>query len=250
MVCIAFNWILDQCSSPLYFFPTVFPSLVCLCVYWCSLKLGWSAACVCARTFLSPSNVSAYQKSVICYLYKTRRLLFQSMPLVFLSFSLLSEMSNFSVTFPSSVSWYNMRSPTAFTPLRLFSPPFWDFFPLFFRDSLTISLEIFHQIAGEYITPKLVARRGNITMLLKSVQISQQQRSCHLLTICQISCGGEHHPSLLYMLYSVKYYDGKQTVCMVWRTGYFGDLWNVANKHKRPNLSVLLDIRRNQSNLA
>lgn len=171
-------------------------------------------ACVCARTFLSLSNVSAYQKSVICYLYKTRRLLFQNMPLVFLSFSLLSEMSNFSVTFPSSVSWYNKRSLShGFHSPPSFLPPFWDFF--FFRDSLTISLEIFHKIAGEYITPKLVARRGKITMLLKSVQISQQQRFCHLLTICHVSCGGEHHPSLLYTLYSVKYYDWKQTLCMV-----------------------------------
>lgn len=55
----------------------------------------------------------------------------------------------------------------------------------FFRDSQSISLEIFQQIAGEYITPKLVASRGKITMLLKSVQISQQHCSCHLLTICE-----------------------------------------------------------------
>lgn len=53
-------------------------------------------------------------------------------------------------------------------PLRFFPPLLGDFFFLF-RDSQTISLEIFRQIAEEYITPKPVARREPITMLLKSV---------------------------------------------------------------------------------
>lgn len=112
MPCLHLNFRPVQFSLVFFYFPR-FPSV--LYVFACTMQLEVRMecrlrVCVCPRTFLSPSNVSAYQKSVICYLYKTRGLLFQSMPLVFLSFSLLSEMSNFSVTFPSSVSWYNERS--------------------------------------------------------------------------------------------------------------------------------------------
>lgn len=75
------------------------------------------------------SNVSMYQKSVICYLYKTRGLLFQSAPLVSPSVSLLCEVSNFSITSPPPVSRrgkrslsHNFRSPSGFSLL------FWEIF--------------------------------------------------------------------------------------------------------------------------
>lgn len=236
--------------SLVFLFSMVILSLVCLCVYWCSLKLGWSAACVCVCPYIFVSlKCQCVSEGCDLLFIQNPQATFSKyatcLSVLFFALWDVKLLRNLSIL--CLLVQQAQPLPRLSLPSVLFFPPFGIFF--FFRDSLTISLEIFHQIAGEYITPKLVARRGKITMPLKSVHISQQQRSCHLLTICQVSCGGEHHPSLLYTLYSVKYYDWKQTVCMVWHTGYFGDLWNVANKHKRPNLSVLLDIRRNQSNV-
>lgn len=150
-----FCFSLSQCCMPLC-------ALTALCAY---AMLAWVGA---HTVFVS--NVSMYQKSVICYLYKTRGLLFQSTPLVSPSISLLCEVSNFSITSPLPVSRrgkrslsHNFRSPSGFSLL------FWEIFFFLFQDSQTISLERFRQIAEEYITPKPVARREPITMLLKSV---------------------------------------------------------------------------------
>lgn len=115
-----------------------------------------------------------------CYLYEPRGSFFK---LFFLSFSFLAEMSNSYVTWASSVSWYSYQ--WIYTPaLSIFC-----FFEVFHRFPVDLIIEMFQQLAGENITPKVVASRRKITKLLISVQISLQRCSCHLLTICFISCG-------------------------------------------------------------
>lgn len=105
-------WILDQESFCFLYFVSMLFGFLCV------------RACVGPCTYIFVSNVSIYQKSMICYLYKSRRLLFQSTPLVSPSFSSPCEMSNFSITSPSSVSWcsrrslsHNFHSPPVFPPL-------------------------------------------------------------------------------------------------------------------------------------
>lgn len=102
--------------------------------------------------------------------------------LSFCSF-LSSQMSNSSITWAPSLSWYNHQ---LFLYLSHHPPLLLGVFRSF---PVGLIIETFLQIAGEIITPKVVASRRKITVFHISVQMSLHHRSCHLLTICLISMG-------------------------------------------------------------
>lgn len=82
-------------NSLLFFF--FFRNVVCRVFKYSCLSLDSPCLCVCAH----------WDACLDCYLYDTLRHFLQSLPLVFLLFSFLSEMSNSSITWASFVSWYN-----------------------------------------------------------------------------------------------------------------------------------------------
>lgn len=60
---------------------------------------------------------------------------------------------------------------------------------VFYRLPDDLIIETFQQIAGEKKNSKGCCRWKKITMCLVSVQMPLHRCSCHLLTICLISCG-------------------------------------------------------------
>lgn len=221
--------------------------LCCCCFSFCPSVVWLSAcACMCGSIHIHFCLKCQNQKSVICYLYKTRRLLFQSTPLVSPSFSLLCEMSSFSITSPSSVSRCSGRSLShnSHSP-PVFPSSFGTFFFFFFlfRDSQTISLEIFHQIAEEYITPKPGCQKEPITMLLK---ISENISAARLLSPSEnlsnlLWWWTPHRP---FRIVSNTITASKLSAWWSESMGHSEDIETQTTKHK-----LLLDVRRNQSNV-
>lgn len=89
---------------------------------------------------------------------------------------------------------------------------------------------------GKY-NSKGFASRGKITMLLMSVQMSLQHRSCHLLTIRLISWGANTLQAFPLCSNVSNNTNCKQTVCQLFHsgsksTGHLGELWSDANKHR------------------
>ncbi len=134
---------------------------VCVCVCVCSYNH------VCYVSFRCEFWLVMFH---LLFIQKALRICLQSVPVIFsvLFFPLWDvKLQRY---LASSVSWYNNHWFSCFS-----SPPshslccFWEFFQRFPVDLI---IETFQQIAGENRTPKLVASRGKITMLLTSVQIS------------------------------------------------------------------------------
>ncbi len=138
----------------------------------------------------------------------------------FLSFSFLSEMSNSYL----GLICLLVQQSLVFIPLILPSLfCFWERFPV------GLIIKTFQQIAGENITPKVVASRGKITMLFISMQISLQHCSCHLLTIRLIFCGANAMQAFPLCSTVSNDINCKQTRCQFFHsgsknTGYFGEL--------------------------
>lgn len=182
-----------------------------------------------------------YQKSVICYLYKARRLLFQSTPLVSPSFSLLCNMSNFSITSPSSVFWCSRRSLShSFHSPPVFPSPFGIYFSHIQRFPDDLIRDLPPDSWGIYNSKAGCQKRTDNN----AAKISENISTARLLSPSEnlsnlLWCWTPHGP---FRIVSNTITASKLSVW--WSMRYLGDIETQKTKHK-----LLSDVRRNQSNV-
>jgi len=163
------------------------------------------------------------------------------MPLIFLSFTFLSEMSNSSVTWATSASRYiKQRFCISSSSLFLAFGSFSERFPV------ELIIEPFQQIAGEHITPKVVAKRekeNNVPHISANI-LTASLSSTFWQSVSSPVGRTPYKPFLCQIIQIVSRQGASLSHCGSKDGGEFWELWSEANK-LRPTESVLLDSMRN-----